>query len=527
MMTFAQYQEHLRYVRFGPDDAQALARLLPYVEPHTGAVAEEFYERIREHPDADRVFKDEAQVRRLQQTLQVWVLELLRGPYDEAYFTQRCRIGAVHARVGIAQRYVVSAMTLVRLNLQRISARAFAGEPAMDTRVGVALGKVIDAELTIMMETYRAALVERVERVGALERAGIAQRLAAAEERYRDAIESVQAVLVVLDEEQRVLLWNALASSLTGYARDEALGRPMLDEILPDEEARRRILAVTPGSPVTFEATLRTRSGRERYLRWFVSATVDPEQAKPRLYALGVDLTDVQEAEQRARDAERLAAVGTMAAGLAHEIRNPLNAVSLHISLLERALRRLPDPPEAATEATKVLRDETKRLSALVSEFLDFARPRPLTRSPLNLIDLMARVVELLAPDAARQSVTLRLERPARPMSAIADGEKLTQVFINLVRNAIEAMSGGGVVTLRARRVGTSIEVDVEDDGPGIPDGSPVFDAFYTTREHGTGLGLAIVHRIVNDHGGAIRLRSQPGETVFTIRLAAAPSEEP
>lgn len=522
-MMYSTFLEMLRYIKWTDEDANALARLLPYVEPRTAEISEEFYDRIREHPDADAVFRDEAQVRRLQRSLQRWVLEVLRGPYDEAYFEQRCRIGMVHARIGLPQRYVFTAMSVIRLHLHRISAVSFADAPETELHVRTALGKVLDVELAIMLETYRDSMMERLERVERLERAGIEQRLAAAEQRYRDAIESSTALVMVLDERERPLVWNHTAARVSGYERDELLDRSPLEVLLRDEQIRERIRQIPPSSTDNFEAMLTTRSGRERFIRWSVSATMDPSTGTSVRNVLGIDLTEVREAEQRARNAERLAAVGTMAAGLAHEIRNPLNAASLHVTLLERSLKGFSNNG-VATDAAAVLKAELKRLSSLVVEFLDFARPKPLQPTTLDACELTASVIELLRPDAEVVKVSLRFERPAREVWILADGERMRQVLINLVRNAVEAAStcSDAVVILRTRRVGAFAEIDVEDNGPGVPKSTPIFDAFFTTKEQGTGLGLSIVHRIIDDHGGTIDVRSRAGETVFTLRLPGA-----
>jgi PAS domain S-box-containing protein len=526
MMVFENYREMQHYVRWGDADASALRALLPHVEPLKERISEEFYERVREHPGANAIFRDEAQVRRLQQTLQVWVVELLTGPHDEAYFERRCRIGAVHARVGLSQRYVFAAMSVLRQHLERITTEAFAGDPGMEAKIRLALARILDLELTIMLETYRTTLVARIERVDRLARDTMAQKLAAAELRYRDAIESAQALVMVLDADGGLLLWNRMAAAVTGYERDELLEGPPLERLMPEPEARERLYRVTPEAPDTFGATLLTRSGRERHVRWLVSVNLDPEHGQPVRYVFGVDLTDVREAERRARNAERLASVGTLAAGLAHEIRNPLNAASLHLTVLDRSLQRMPDAPPQTREATAVLRNEIKRLSSLVTEFLEFARPRPLRVVATDLTEICSSVLELIAPAAESEGVELVFERPSR---GGVDPERLRQVLLNLLRNGIEAARGTSAprVTTRLRRVGVWAEIDIEDNGPGIPDEAPIFDAFYTTKEQGTGLGLAIVHRIVHDHEGTVGLQSQPGETVFTLRLPGAQSLTP
>ena len=238
---------------------------------------------------------------------------------------------------------------------------------------------------------------------------------------------------------------------------------------------------------------------------------------------VGVDVTSDREHERRARQNERLAATEALAAGLAHEIRNPLNGASLHLSVLDRSLARSPDVPAAAREATDVLRGEIKRLSALVTGFLEIARPRPLARVVGDANEIARSVGALLAPEAEAQNKILTIEPFPLPATAQLDMERAKQVLVNLVRNGLDAVGEGGRVVVRVRRLPHHIEIDVADDGRGVADpAAPIFDAFYTTKERGTGLGLSIVHRIVTDHGGDVRFESRPGSTVFTVRIPAA-----
>jgi signal transduction histidine kinase len=227
-------------------------------------------------------------------------------------------------------------------------------------------------------------------------------------------------------------------------------------------------------------------------------------------------------ARQRDHHQERLAAVGTLAAGLAHEIRNPLNGAQLHVSFLERTLAKSGAPADAL-EAVTVVGEEIKRLARLVTEFLDFARPRPLAVAPTSLTALCARASQLASAHAGG-GVALSLDLPASDVTLSADKDRLVQVLLNLLQNAIEAVSArGGSVVLRARRAPRQVWIEIEDDGPGLPPGNaPVFDAFFSTKPNGTGLGLAIAHRVVTDHGGAIDVESAPGRTRFRVTLPLA-----
>jgi signal transduction histidine kinase len=172
-------------------------------------------------------------------------------------------------------------------------------------------------------------------------------------------------------------------------------------------------------------------------------------------------------------------------------------------------------------DAVHVVNDEIKRLAHLVTEFLDFARPRPLVVRLTSLHALCNRAKSLVAPNAEKARVSLTLDLPSADVEFDADASRLEQVLLNLLGNAIEALdpSGGGHVTLRGRRQPRHVVLEVEDDGPGVPMAAPIYDAFFSTKEGGTGLGLAITHRIVTDHNGTIDVNSRPGRTCFRVTL--------
>jgi len=208
-----------------------------------------------------------------------------------------------------------------------------------------------------------------------------------------------------------------------------------------------------------------------------------------------------------------------MAAGLAHEIRNPLNSARLQLTLAERRFGRTPPDLSSAEQAVHLAAGEVDRAGKLVTEFLEFARPQPLLLAPTDLGHLLGELSALLGPEAEEAGITLRfhLESPA---TALVDRDGIKQVLENLLRNAFEAIGTAGHVEVRARREGDSVILEVEDDGPGltVPE-AMLFEPFYTTKPNGTGLGLAIANRIVSDHGGAVSVRSRPGQTIFSATL--------
>jgi signal transduction histidine kinase len=216
---------------------------------------------------------------------------------------------------------------------------------------------------------------------------------------------------------------------------------------------------------------------------------------------------------RRAQVAERLAAVGTMTAGLSHEIRNPLNAAALQLVVLERRLRRLPpaeQPP--LLDPLKLVRDEIARLEHLLQDFLKFARPRELRVRPLQLEPLVVAVTDLLASEAERRGVRLERALPGDLPRVQGEDEPLRQVLMNLALNALEATPRGGLVRIVAQARPDEVWMAVDDSGPGIDPGvrQRMFEPFFTTKASGSGLGLPIVHAIVTQHGGAVGADESP-----------------
>jgi PAS domain S-box-containing protein len=515
-----RFQELKRYVRFDAHDAALLLAFREHAAPEFPRIAKEFYERIREHVDAHDVFTSEEQIERLQRSLVLWMARVCGGRYDEQFFEQTSQIGRVHVKIGLPQRYMLTAMALIRVALLRIVDRE-AHPDAAATRE--ALIRILDLELAVMLETYKDAFVDRIRQV---ERQDLGVALARAERRYVNAVELASVLIVGLDREGCIQLFNREAERVTGFERDELLGQPFLSAIGVDdpEGSWQRQLqdALSGRTPLQVtEGTLRTRAGKLRDVVWNLAFAGQQQGDEVVLFAVGRDLTEARAMEERTRQAEKLAAIGTLAAGLAHEIRNPLNGAQLHLAFLERAIKKKASDLDML-EATRVVADEIKRLADLVTEFLDFARPRPLHVKPLSLFKLCEHALSLVATQAEPARVMVSCELPSRDVEFQGDPDRLTQVLLNLLQNAVEATrsSGGGNVVLRGRRGPRHVLIDVEDDGVGLtsPE-APIFDAFFSTKEGGTGLGLAISHRIVTDHRGTIDVKSKSGKTTFRVVL--------
>lgn len=334
------------------------------------------------------------------------------------------------------------------------------------------------------------------------------QALEESERRHRDIIEGVQAMIIALDRDLRIRFANPAVEAITGWTRDELLGREHFETFSPaPERESRRLLArqAFQGRISDYEVNFVCRDGSMRrvQMRW------SRQQGNQDLiYGMGLDVTRQRQLERKARVSEKLAAVGTLAAGLAHEIRNPLNAAGLQLALLSRRIGKLPADDRPPLEGPLgLVRAELSRLDGLLSDFLAFARPREYARFPVDLGALVRGVVDLEQVAAQEAGRHLDVETAGQVVVA-ADADALQQVLVNLIHNAIEA-ARSRVRVRTARKAGRAV-VTVEDDGPGLPAEilSRAFEPFFTTKPKGTGLGLAIVHTIVTSHGGEVTLET-------------------
>ncbi|PYN11451.1 MAG: PAS domain-containing sensor histidine kinase [Candidatus Rokuibacteriota bacterium] len=343
--------------------------------------------------------------------------------------------------------------------------------------------------------------------------------------------------VIAVDDALRVVFWNAAAEALTGRSSRRAEGRS-LKELLPPDASLTRHLAETVRTGESRgegETTLLTPDGHTVPVSIVTAPLFDHGGTVGAAVAVLRDISRIRELEAEVRRGETLAAAGRMAVGLAHEIRNPLGAIRGAVQLLAREVA----PGSRFGEYTQVLIQEVDRVNRIIEQLLDLARPVQLRTAPLNLHQLLERVALLAAEGAQAQGVTIvRRYDPSLP-PILGDEDRLVQVFHNLVRNAFDAMKGGGRLTLSTRislspvfakmDLGAGqrsmVEVQVTDEGTGIPARvqAKVFDPFFTTKERGLGLGLALCHRILEEHKGAVRIDSVEGRgTTVTCFLPIA-----
>ena len=338
-----------------------------------------------------------------------------------------------------------------------------------------------------------------------------------------DVLASLDQGVITTDEQAAILSMNPRGRELLSPAAggtELALTRFPPDH-QPLEDMCREVLRKQ--DHIRDRDYIARKSGTDRHLRAGCSLLRDHNGMCRGTVIHLRDVTEKTLMEQQLRRMERYMGLGSLAAGLQHEIKNPLSALSLHIQLLKESLEQEPEPKAwAVQESLGILATEVRRITNVLESFRDFASVARLNPTATDLPALIAKLVALTEPQARQQQVTIRTELPARPVSPVSlDALRIEQVLLNLVLNALAAMKDGGTITFRLRDRPESVEIDVADTGCGIPDDlrDKVFDPYFTTSNTGTGMGLALCEKIVHQHDGAIDFTTGPQGTVFTVLL--------
>ena len=351
-------------------------------------------------------------------------------------------------------------------------------------------------------------------------------------EYYANVIDSVGDAVVVLDDRGNVTLLNPAAEEIAGVSRRQAVGTHV-SAVFKGEEVLLEMVEKTGATGMTIsdhENIVLKKPGRHIP----VSATTSPLllAGGERIGTILVlrDLTNIRELEEAVRRADQLSSLGTLAAGLAHEIKNPLGGIKGAAQLLEM---ELPENAELR-DYTRVMLKEVQRVNRIVEDLLELASPRKLELEKVNLHRIIGDILLLQKRVAQEKGITFHQHfDPSIPLF-LADEALMTQLFLNLIKNAVEAVGENGTIKVASRvladysftqkgeRRSRLVAVDVVDDGSGIPKDQLeyLFTPFFTTKAKGTGLGLAICQKIAAEHRGLIRVESDSGKgTTFTVIL--------
>ncbi len=460
----------------------------------------------------------------------VWVTGGILSVFSFIYVLPVVAASAVHFRRGALRVTALSMLLYSATAAAQYAQAPFQPWSVWEPETALSLPHGLVGEYTVAVHLLgflavgllSGSLAERVRAADA-QLADASTAIANLQAYSEHIINSLTMGLVTTDLEGRILTFNRAAETITGHARSDAAGRPASDVLgLPDEFAASLDAVMPPSGSRRADYRYRRPDGSEIDLG-LSATTLETSAGTSGFLFTFQDVTTIRRLERDARMQQRLAAVGEMAAGIAHEIRNPLGSISGSMQILRKELSLNGEQ----SQLMDIVLRESERLNQTINNFLAYARPQRFAIARLDLRPVLHDTALLLRNSAeVRQDHLVEVDVPALPVWCEADEGQVRQVVWNLATNGLRAMPNGGRLRLGARcEPGSAAGVlVVQDEGVGIPESEldAIFQPFHGAFEQGSGLGMAIVHRIVHDYGGDIRVKSQPGSgTTVEVRLPA------
>lgn len=376
-----------------------------------------------------------------------------------------------------------------------------------------------------MKSGFLDKLIEKMDRVDPGEVQRIVLRAVQEKGFLEKVFDTLQEGIVVVGVGGTIHYVNNAALDFFGFTRKELLGQ-RLDDQFPGivwEDIIRGNRSVNRDLEVFYP--------EHRFLNFYISPLEQTEEGSKKEtggYVLILrDDTRSRQVQQEEVESERIAALTMLAAGVAHELGNPLNSLNIHLQLLERKVKKKADPELAGEllESLEITRSEIKRLNFIVEKFLGAVRPTKPNFKSVDINQLIAEAVTFLAPEVKDRNITITLQLNEQIPVLMADPDQIKQVFYNLIRNGAQAIGSDGSIIVSSKYDDHNVTISFADDGHGISSDKvgKVFEPYFTTKKSGSGLGLLIVHRIVREHGGQIEFESRENEgTTVNVSLPRA-----
>jgi two-component system, sporulation sensor kinase E len=358
--------------------------------------------------------------------------------------------------------------------------------------------------------TFLDKLLNRIDRVGQGDLQAYLQRLNNEKGFFETIFNTLQEGIVVVDSRGRILYLNHAITTLLGIDPARAMGTLIAQHL--KELDWPKILA--EGRVVNRD--LEVFYPQRRYLNFYLVPLEEKDTSLMGFAIIFHDLTARRAQAREAIESEKLNAVTLLAAGVAHELGNPLNSLNIHLQLLERDLRNRDETTsdEDLLESVRIARGEVNRLDTIISQFLGAVRPAHTVRAMVSINAVVQESLAFLQPEIKDRDVIVQEELAQALPTIPANVDQLKQAFYNLIKNAVQALSHGGILRVTTSRSDTHLEVSFEDNGTGISveDMAHITEPYFTRKKNGSGLGLFIVQRILHEHGGYLELLSDPGK---------------
>ena len=334
-------------------------------------------------------------------------------------------------------------------------------------------------------------------------------------------LEAMHSAVVAVDKNGKIIMFNRLAEDIFSIEKENAINHDYAS-VFPNDDCLLKQALDKKKTTKDLEREFRTFAGEDKFLIIGTSCLFDEEKKFNGGVAVIHDVTELKKYEEEAKRSERLSALGNLAAGVAHEIRNPLNAISITAQRLKSEFVPQKDKEEYLSFVKTIL-DEIKRLDGIINQFLSLAKAQRLNLVPTDMNRFLSEVVDLVEIEAGEKNIHVTREIANLPETRI-DPDELKKALLNIMLNGIQSMSSDGTLSIRSHLDDSqrNIIIKIKDSGVGIPKEnlSKIFQPYFSTREKGTGLGLSIAYRIITDHRGKIEVESELGKgTVFTVKL--------
>jgi PAS domain S-box-containing protein len=378
------------------------------------------------------------------------------------------------------------------------------------------------------------------------ERRQLWEKLREERDRARQYLSVARVIIVALNCEGEITLINQKGCDVLGYKEEEIIGKNWFDLCVPEQQRHEvrevfvRLIKGEIGIAEYYENMILTRAGEERIIAWHNTLLTDKSGAITGTLSSGEDITERKRTEAELIRSEKLASLGQLAAGVAHEVNNPLAGILVYIKLLLKKYANNALQCEDTQKQLEKIEKETERCSRIIKNLLDFSRQSEATLRPVDMNKAVEATLAIVGHQIALENIVLEKRLGRYLPCVLGDFDQIQQALMNIMLNAAQAMPNGGNLTISTSiakgvkigdAAGDTIRIDIKDTGVGIPKENlnRLFTPFFTTKEKGkgVGLGLSVVHGIVERHGGKIEIDSNPGSgTTFSVYLGVADEEK-